>query len=82
MEDVEVVVVVVAEVARVFVRQKGGLLGAPLKTGAGVGKLKEPLSLMNLSGAIEARSFQRRQGGQSVKTSPASLGTHRLNAAF
>lgn len=80
MKDVEVVVV---EVVRVFIKQRVKGFGGPTEDWSRNGEAAERAALPNeLEWAIEAESFQRRQGGQSVKTSPASLCTQRLNAAF
>lgn len=80
MREVEVVVV---EVVRVFIKQTLKGFGGPIEAWSWNGDATESTALSNeLKWPIEAGPFHRRQGRQSVKTSPAPLRSQGLNAAF
>lgn len=55
---------------------------APFRPVAGMGSAEYAVLSNELEWSKEAGPFHKSQGGQSVKTSPASLRSQGLNAAF
>lgn len=72
----------VVEVVRVFNKQTVEGCGGPFQACSWNGEAECAVLSNELEWSKEAGPFHKSQGGQSVKTSPASLRSQGLNAAF